>query len=42
MQYNTTLYKQTTGQNQAKLFKMFIYISMIVPWDSQVNESNFE
>ena len=42
MQYNSSLYKQTTGQNRAKLFEMFIYISKIVPRDSQVNESNFE
>ena len=25
MQHNLSLYKQTTGQNQAKLFEMFIY-----------------
>ena len=42
MQHNSSLYKQTTGQNQAKLFEMFIYISKIVPRDSQANESNFE
>ena len=42
MQPNSSLYKQTTGQNRAKLFKMFIYISKIVPRDSQANESNFE
>ena len=42
MQYNSSLYKQTTGQNRAKLFKMFIYISKIVPQDSQANETNFE
>ena len=42
MQLNSSLYKQTTGQNQTKLCKMFIYISKIVPRDSQVNESNFE
>ena len=41
MQHNSSLYKQT-GQNQAKLFKMFTYISKIVPWDPQANESNFE
>ena len=42
MQHNSSLYKQTTGQNRIKLFKMFIYISEIVPRDSQANESNFE
>ena len=42
MQYNLSLYKQTTGQNRAKLFEMFIYISKIVPRDSQANELNFE
>ena len=31
-----------TGQSQAIVFKMLIYISKIVPWDAQVNESNFE
>ena len=31
-----------TGQNRTKLFEMFIYISKIVPQDSQANESNFE
>ena len=42
MQHNSSLYKQTTGQNRTKLFEMFIYISEIVPQDSQTNESNFE
>ena len=42
MQHNLSLYKQTTGQNRTKLFEMFIYISEIVPRDSQANESNFE
>ena len=42
MQHNSSLYKQMTGQNQTKLFKMFIYISKIVPRDSQANELNFE
>ena len=42
MKHNSSLYKQTTGQNQTKLFEMFIYISEIVPRDSQANESNFE
>ena len=42
MQHKLSLHKQTTGQNWAKLFKMFIYTSKIVPWDSQANESNFE
>ena len=42
MPYNSSLYKQTTGQNRAKLFEMFIYISKIFPLDSQANESNFE
>ena len=26
MQHNSSLYKQTTGQNWAELFEMFIYI----------------
>ena len=30
-----------TGQNEAKLFKMFIYISKIAPYP-QANKSNFE
>ena len=42
MQNNSTLYKQMTGQNRTKLCEMFIYISKIVPRDSQANESNFE
>ena len=42
MQHNWSLHKQTTGQNRTKLFEMFIYISKIVPRDSQANESNFE
>ena len=42
MQHNSSLYKQTTGQNQTKVFEMFIYISEIVLQDSQANESNFE
>ena len=32
MQYNSSLYKQMTGQNRAKLFE----------GNSQANESNFE
>ena len=31
MKYNSPLPKQTTGQNRAKLLKMFIYISKIAP-----------
>ena len=42
MEHNSSVYKQTTGQNQTKLFKMFIFILKIIPWDSQANESNFE
>ena len=42
MQHNSSLHKQMTGQNPAKLFKMFIYLSKIVPRDAQANESNFE
>ena len=42
MQHNLSLYKQMTGQNRTKLFDMFIYISKIVPQDSQANERNFE
>ena len=41
MQYNLPYPKQT-GQNRAKLLKMFIYISKVVPWDPQPNESHFE
>ena len=42
MQHNSPLPKQITGQNQVELFKMFIYISKIVPRDPQANKSNFE
>ena len=42
MQHNSSLYKQITGQNRTKLFEMVIYISKIVPRDSQANESNVE
>ena len=42
MQYNSSLYKQTTGQNRAKLLEMFICISYIGPSNSQANELNFE
>ena len=42
MQYNLSLPKQTTGQNQVKLLEMFIYTSKIVPWDPQENESKLE
>ena len=42
MQHNPSLYKQTTGQNRTKLLEMFIYISKIVPQNSQANKSNFE
>ena len=39
---NSPLPKQTTGQNRAKLLKMFIYITKIVPLDPQGSESNVE
>ena len=42
MKHNLQLPKQTIGQNQAKLFEMFIYASKIVPGDAQMNELNFE
>ena len=31
-----------TGLNRTKLFELFIYMSEIVPRDSQANESNIE
>ena len=40
MQHNLPLLKLTTGQNQAKVFKTFICISKIIPWDPQANGSN--
>ena len=42
MQHNSPLPKQMACRNRAKLFEMFMYISKIVPWDPQANESNFE
>ena len=42
MKCNSPLPKQTTGQNQAKLLKMFIYITKIVPLDPQGSQSNVE
>jgi len=42
MQYNSLLPRQTVGQNQAKLFDLFNYISKIVPWSAWVAESNFQ
>ena len=42
MLHNLLLYKQMTGQNLIKLFKMLIYVSKIIPLDVQANELNFE
>ena len=40
VQFNSSLYSQTGGQNRAKLLEMFKYVTQIVPWNTRANHLN--